>query len=142
MTPVGCALGPTHHRPTHSQGHHSPQPRRHWRFCNLHGILGVVAIPHPMGSLEAFRRSRSRKTAANRGENAAFGPAMGRSTQASVLHCDYWARINALPDWDGHHVAAAHTHQCDQWHRDARSTGSSNDPLKCRPTAGCYSPSH
>ena len=45
---------PTHHRPTHSQGHPSPRPRRHWRFCNLHGILGVVAIPHPMGPLKPF----------------------------------------------------------------------------------------
>ena len=41
-----------------------------------------------MGSLEAFRRNRarrSRETAANRGENTAFGPAMGRSTCFIVI---------------------------------------------------------
>ena len=74
------------------------------------------------------------------GENAAFGPAMGRSTRTSVLHCDYWVGITALPDWDGHHAATSRMHRCDQWHRDACSTGSSNDPPKCRPTAECYSP--
>ena len=41
----------THHRPTHP----SPRPHRHWRHSDLHGILGVVAILRPMGSLEAFR---------------------------------------------------------------------------------------
>ena len=43
-----------HHRPTHSRGHPSPRPHRHWHFCDLHGILSVVALPHPMGSLKAF----------------------------------------------------------------------------------------
>ena len=52
----------THHRPTHPQGHPSPRPRRHWHFCNLHGILGVVAIPRPMGSLKAFRGGRTRRS--------------------------------------------------------------------------------
>ena len=65
---------------------------------------------------------------------------MGRSKRASVLHCDYGARITALPDWDGHHAAATRTYRCDQWHRDARSTGSSNDSLTCCPTVGCCSP--
>ena len=43
-------------------------------------------------------------------------------------------------NWDGHHAAALRAHRCDQCLRDARSTGSSNDPPKCRPTAGCYFP--
>ena len=96
-----------------------------------------------MGSLEAFRRSRARRareTSANRGENKALGPAMGRSMWTLMLHCDYWAGITALTDWDGHHAAASRTHRCNQWHRDARSTGSSDDPPKCRSTAGCYPP--
>ena len=96
-----------------------------------------------MGSLEAFRRSRARRareTSANRGENTALGPAMGRSMRTRMLHCEYWAGITALTDWDGHHAAALVTHRCNQWHRDARSTGSSDDPPKCRSTAGCYPP--
>ena len=135
---------PTHRQPTHSLGYPSPRPRRNWCFCNLHGILGVVAIPHPMGSLEAFRRSRARRSRGNlcksRGK-CRIWTCNGAKHAVSMLHCDYWAGITALPDWDGHHAAAPCTHRCNQWHRDARSTGSSNDPPKCRPTAGCYSPS-
>ena len=104
----------------------------------------MVAIPRPMGSLEAFRRSRARRareTSANRGKNTALGPAMGQSMRMRMLHCDYWAGITALTDWDGHHAAAPRTHRCNQWHRDVRSTGSSDDPPKCRSTAGCYPPS-
>ena len=40
---------PTHHRPTHSRGHPSPQPRRHWRFCNLHGDTQCGGDTSPNG---------------------------------------------------------------------------------------------
>ena len=62
----------THHWPTQSRGHPSLRPRRHRRFSDLHGILGVVAIPRPMGSLEAFWGGRPRcprQTSPDRGED-------------------------------------------------------------------------
>ena len=34
--------------------HPSPRSCQHWRLSDLYGILGVVAIPHPMGSLKPF----------------------------------------------------------------------------------------
>ena len=39
---------------------------------------------------------------------------MGRSTRTRMLHCDYWAGITALPDWEEHHAAALRTHRCNQ----------------------------
>ena len=143
MTPVGCAVGPPITGQLTLKGIPVLGLVDTGASVTCMGFLFVVAIPRPMGSLEAFRGSRarrSRETSANRGENAAFRHAMGQSTRARMLYCDYWAGINALPDWDGHHVAAPRTHRCNQWHRDARSTGFSNDPPKCRPAAGCYSP--
>ena len=135
----------THHRPTHSRGHPSPQPHRHWLFCDLHGILGVVAIPRPMGSLKTFRGGRtrcSRETTPDCGENSALGLAMGRSTRAGVFYCHYWPRVASLLDWEGHHATTPRPHRCHQWHRHARSTESANDPPQCRPTADSFFPRH
>ena len=73
----------------------------------------MVAIPRPMGSLKAFRGSRtlrSREASADCGENTAFGPAMGQSTRVSTLHCDHWVGVTALLDRDGHHAAAPRAH--------------------------------
>ena len=70
----------------------------------------MVAIPRPMGSFEAFRRSRtrrSRETTVDSRENAAFGSAMGQSTRTRMLRCHYWVGIPALLDWDGHHAAVS-----------------------------------
>ena len=67
----------THHRTTYPRGHPRLRPCRYWSISDLHGILSVVAIPHPMGSLEAFRGGRprlSRQTSPDSWQNPAPQP--------------------------------------------------------------------
>ena len=52
--------------------------------------IGNMYYPIGWPSWTSDSSSVKLETSANRGENAAFGPAMGRSMRAGVLHCDYW----------------------------------------------------
>ena len=121
----------THHRPTQPRGHPSPQSCRHWCLSDLYGILGVVAIPHPMGSLEAFRGGRPRrtwKTAPNRRENPAPEPTMGRSQRESELHRDHRSRIAPRADRNEHYAASTSPYRCHPRYRWIRKLYTSTPP--------------
>ena len=122
----------THYRPTQLLGHPSPRSCRHWRLSDLYGILGVVAIPHPMGSLEALRGGRpwrAWQTAPNCGKNPAPKPTMRRSQRESKFYRNHRSRIpppSPRADRNGHHAASMSPYRCHQRYRLACPAGSTN----------------
>ena len=99
----------THHRPTQPRRHPSPRLCRHRRLGDLHGILGVVAIRRPMGSLEAFPGGRPRRawqTAPNSRKNPAPQSTMGRSQRESEFHRDRRSRVTPCINSNGNHAAS------------------------------------
>ena len=126
----------THHRPTQPRGHPSPRPRRHWRLSGLHGILSVVAIPRPMGSLEAFRRGRpwrAWQAAPNSRETPASEPTTGRNQRESEFYCNHRSRVAPCADRNGNRVASMRLHRCHPRYCHACTTGPANHSSQRRP---------
>ena len=70
----------------------------------------MVAIPHPMVSLEAFQGGcprRAWQTSPDGWQNLASQLTVGRNSRKSQLYCNYWPRIAPCTYWNGHHASAS-----------------------------------
>ena len=71
-------------------------------------VFRMVALPHPMGALEAILEDSAWRTlyaTPNCWKNPAFGPTMGRSSQSGLFYRYCRPGIDPMPHRDGYYEA-------------------------------------
>ena len=127
---------PTHHRPIDARRHSCPGSGRHRSVSDLPRVFRLVALPRPMGALEAVRGNcprRTRQTTPDRWKNSASEPPMGRGSRTGMLHSDSRPGIATMFHRHGHYETAPRPHRCNAFDCNPCIARPSDSPLKCRP---------